>query len=376
MCYVEPLNAKNDLNKNGPFYQHILTRVINYYLKDLSHFEKSNPAYSFISNITWKIFFIFRSFFQSYNVIELSEFEETKEPEGVMINVSSRSKEHDLLIIYVPNVPLFGSEPFFYIEYLMTLHSLLLLQGFDSPAIFIMKFPEICKESSMEYNLKILVETIDKIIQNSPNSKIVLMGDSMGATLILSFLSIENNIFYDQNISTINNDSNLNINPFATVLISPIVKLKNLETKENDHCQDYLNNKIITEYASFYCNNKITDKYNPITWDKVEIWDKIVPKGGMLITFGDKELQSKEIQKMASVAFATNRVKIMESENKCHCWQFLSFLTEETQDEKEDSCFVLAGILSRMILYQSEKYRDPSLGHEPMNLLTIDDAHL
>lgn len=371
MCYIEPLNYKNDLGKNSPFYQHIITRVITYYLKDLDNFKKSNPAHCLVSNITWKLFFDIRAFIQSYNVIELSGYEEVKNPNGIMVSVACKPTEHDTIIIYVPNIPLFGSEPFFYVEYLMTLHSLLLLHGFDNPAIFIMKFPEICKESSMEYNLKILIETIVEITEKNRGSKIVLMGDSIGATLILNFLSAKSKIFFDEDIN-FPNDDELNIDPSACVLISPIVSFE----CTGDGCEDYLTHSNVDDYASFYCNDKTADKYNPLSWDSVELWDKMVPKDGMVITLGDKELQSDAIQQMASIAFETERLKIVKGTNKCHCWPLMSFLTEEKQDEKEDSCFVLAGMISRMVLFQTESYRDPTKGREPMNLLTIDDDHL
>ena len=377
MCFVQPLNAKNSMDQNSPFYQHVITRVIKHYLRDLTNFEKSNPAYSLVSNLTWKYFFKSRAFIQSHNIIELSQVEDVNDPEGVLITVSCRPKIHDLIIFYVPNIPLFGSEPYFYVEYLTTLHSLLLLQGFDSPAIFINKFPEICKESPMEYCLKVFIESLIKIVSENPNSKIVLMGDSLGATLILNYLSIKNNVFVNDAFNDLNNmivSKDIDLNPFAVLLISPIVNFS--ENLEDVHCNDYLGQSTINNYGSFYCTDISKEQFSPSNWKLVEMWNRIVPNGGMVITFGDEELQSNEINEMCKTAFETNRVKIVKKANKGHCWPLMSFLTEETQDEKEDSCFLFAGMLSRMVLYQTENYRDPERSHEPMNLLTIDDDHL
>lgn len=377
LCFVEPLDIKNDLEKDGPFYYHILTKMIKFYLRDLSQFEKSNPAYSFVSNITWKTFFRVRSFIQSYNTIELSEYKEITSPEGVLITVSCRPKVHDLIILYVPNIPLFGAEPFFYVEYLLTLHSLLLFQGFDSPAIFIIKFPEICKESSMEYNLKVFSETYIELSRKYPDSKLVLMGDAMGATLILNYLSARGNVFHNNDvINATHNYPNVNLDPFACILISPIVNFRNVDNPDSIITTDYLSYKDVHSFGSTFCSNTDLNKFNPSSWTNVEIWNKLVSKGGLVITFGDKELQCDDIERMSKIAYKTNLVKIVKGKNKGHCWQLLSFMTEESQDEKEDSCFIFAGMLSRMVLYKTDKYRDPVLGHEPMNLLTIDDQHL
>lgn len=96
----------------------------------------------------------------------------------------------------------------------------------------------------------------------------------------------------------------------------------------------------------------------------------------MVIVYGDQEVQKESIEKMSYTAFNTNRVKILKGENKGHCSPLFSFLTEETQDEKEHSCFVFAGLIPGMLLFQTSAYRDPAQSHEPMNLLTINDNHL
>lgn len=376
MCFIEPLDAKNDLDKNSPFYYHILTKVIKFYLNDLTHFDKTNPAYSFVANTTWKTFFKIRSFIQAYNIIELSSYREVNDPEGILITVSCRSQVHDLLLIYVPNIPLFGSEPYFYLEYLLTLHSLLLLQGFDSPAVFIMKFPEICKESPMEYSLKYFAETYTKLVRDNPNAKLILMGEAIGATLILNYLSAKNNVFHNDDIvNVMNQNPDHNSGPFGCILLSPIVKF-NSNISVDIKTSDFFNHQCLSHASSMFCGNINLDKYNPASWASTEIWNKIVPKGGMVISYGDLELQSRDIENIFSIAAQSNMIKVMKGKHKGHCWQLMSFLTEETQDEKEDSCFILAGILSRMVLYQTDAYRNPNVSHEPMNLLTIDDDHL
>lgn len=337
-----------------------------------------NPSFSLISNIVWKYFFLTRAFIQSYNIIELSQCKEVENYNLLIYSPCRENHNIDLLIIYVPNIPLLGSSPYFYVEYLITLQSLLLLQGFNNPNIYIMKFLEECKTSTIEFILNKFIENYIKIIKDNTKSKIILMGDSIGATIILNFLMIKNKLFFNEDLN-----NNLLIeeieDPFAVILISPIVDFNNNnddDINSNNPCFDYLKQQNINDLSILFCNNKKFKNFNPILWDKIEIWDKIIPKGGMIISFGQEELQSSKIDLISKIAFKTGRVKILRTENKCHCWQFISFLTEETQDEKEDSCFLFAGLISRMVLFQTDAYRDPDLASEPMNILTIDDDHL
>lgn len=44
-------------------------------------------------------------------MIEFSQVDEIDDPDGVLISVSCRTNEYDFLVIYVPNIPLFGLDP-------------------------------------------------------------------------------------------------------------------------------------------------------------------------------------------------------------------------------------------------------------------------
>lgn len=370
MCYIKPFNRLDPISKQGAFYQHVITRVIQFYFQDMSRFDKSSPYYSFVSNLSWKAFFNTRAFIQAYNVIELTTWENLINPRGLWITTGCRSNDHDIVLFHVPNFPLFGCQPYFYAEYMTTLHSLLLLQGFNSPAVFVMEFPESSKKATMEANLFILVESWNEMTGKYPNAKFVISGDSMGATLALRFLLYANKKF---EAAKVNNDNKVDgiIKPFGGVIISPIVNFT-LDV-EGDFNVDILRPNVIDAISKFAYKDQV---WNPCDVSDVDVWSDGLPKGGFILMWGDQEYQAKSLEDLSNVLKLTGIVKIVKGANRGHCWPFVSFLTEDTQDEKEDSCFLIAGMLSRMVLFHTAVYKDPKLAFEPMNLLTIDDSHL
>ena len=175
----------------------------------------------------------------------------------------------------------------------MTLHNLLFLQEFDSPAIFLLKFPEISKRSPMEANLRMLVSSYAKIAERYKCEKNSFNGDSIGATLILNHLCAQCNIFLNENISKTKNGSpDVELEPFSAILISPIVSFK-IETNKSDN-DIYLKASHLGEISSFYCGNyKSSGKLNPAIWRSVKIWNIIVPKGGWLLYTETKKFKRK-----------------------------------------------------------------------------------
>lgn len=368
MCYIKPLNRLDAISKRGAFYQHVITRVIQFYLKDMSRFDKSNPYYSFVSNLSWKAFFNIRAFLQAYNVIELTTWEDLIEPKGLLITANCRSNDHDIVIFHVPNFPLFGCQPYFYAEYMTLLQSLLLLQGFNSPAVFVMEFPESSKKATMEANLSILVESWKELTQKNPEAKFVITGDSLGATLVLRFLLLINKNFYAAKVEDIGEIQSM-VKPFGGVIISPVVDF----TPEGNFNIDIIRPDDIESISEYACKDQV---WTPLNLSDIETWSNSLPSAGLILIWGDKEYQSNSLEEFSLILKVTNKVKVVKTPNKGHCWPFVSFLTEDSQDEKEDSCFLIAGMLSRLVLFHTKTYKDPATAFEPMNLLTIDDDHL
>ncbi|QPG73326.1 hypothetical protein FOA43_000636 [Brettanomyces nanus] len=364
--YIEPLNAKDNVSQKGTLYQHILTRVFRSFIERIHSFSKADPSYSFVADEVWKRWFDIRSFVQCHNGVDLSRYENA--PEGIWIRKNFRPEGDpvDLILIYVPNIAVFGSQPYIYLEYLATLHGLLMLQGFDNPAIIITKFPENLSIQDYQQHIEYLTEVWTNIKRNAPpDTQIVLYGDSIGATLILSFLLASAS---RQDLGK----------PAAAILVSPIPIWQlyhntNLSRAAN---LDFVTGPAIENALRWCLPEKEIKDFGLSSISGVELWKQSLPQKGVVITWGSDEYVSNEIENLGQLLSKCGRVKLWKRRDATHCWPIMSFLTEDSQSEKEDSCFIIAGIISRIALWDTPKYLDPVSLREPMNVLTIDDHHV
>lgn len=360
--FIEPLDSKDKPSKKGTLNQHILLRVIKNHINGTILLNPKNPGYSFISNTVWRRWYNIRQFFQCHNGTDMSQLQEHSE--GVWIRKCFRIKDKpDLIIFFIPNIMLFSAEPYVYIEYLTTLHGLLLMQGFDNPAVFLTKVQRESEGWSYQYYLKSIIHIWIKITTLYPDAKFVLAGSSTSATLIISVLE------------HIASEANPTAKPYGAILISPIpmwhINNGRNASMSRKNSGDFMTASLLKKISSMCLSEEMS--YEKFT---NEIWKNAFPEGGIVLSYGSCEIDSPEIKQLAFELGKFGRVKSLEREDGIHCWPMISFLTEDAQDEKEDSCFVLAGIIARMIVWQMPAYMSPKLARNSMNVLTIDDSHI
>ncbi|ODV83042.1 hypothetical protein CANARDRAFT_186005, partial [[Candida] arabinofermentans NRRL YB-2248] len=382
--FVEPLNNKDTTNRQGTLNQYVLTQLIKRYLPILS---STDPTSSFVANQVWKRFFDYRSVFQAWSGIENSYYEEIRDEQsgggvkGIWIKGSFRSEIHDFIMVYLPNFVVFGNTPHFYTEYMMTLHSLLLLQGFKSPAIFIPYLPTLDDGQQFPSQLVTVLKVWEYVTDSNPGAKFFLSGDSSGGNLVLSFLLFRNDpkfeIFDDEQVQTLRDFKT--IKPDGSILISPILKFAGINKRTNEtNCSDFISSEFICKLREKYLPDEVSEYdflHSPGYCNNVNSWKEAFPTVGILLIWGSDELMANEIEEFGKLLSESGKVKKWKGGSKIHSWPFMSFTTETQQDEKEDSCFMMAGIISRMILWQTPTYLEPETAQEPMNLLTIDDEH-
>lgn len=350
--YIEPLDTKDIVSQGGTLNQHILLRIVKYFLADFKEINDFDPAYSFIANDVWKIWLNLRSFIQCHNGSEMSYFEE--DDTGLWIHKAFMDpKSPDIIIVFIPNVIFFRKQQYIYAEYLVALHGLLQLQGFKNPCIFIQKFlDQENKWDFTEYakHVKLEMNWLKKLY---PDARICIMGESISATLILRTL-------LEMDATNI---------PDAALLCSPILFSHSPDSDNDKKNLDYITSNLLGDIQQRI--NKETHGHPDFT-----SWKKPLPKYGVVITYGELECCKIEIEKLIKNLRTTSRVKVWKRPNAIHCWPALKFLTENDQAEKEDSCFISAGIISRMLLWHTDTYITFSKSTEPMNVLTIDDRHI
>ncbi|KAG7696351.1 hypothetical protein KL930_003377 [Ogataea haglerorum] len=386
----------NKVHRQGTLNHYVLLKVVKHFLPEIT--DENNPSYSLVANPVWKRFYDYRSVVQAWNGIERSFYEEVKENnlKGNWIKkVQCQNEtplEPDLVIYYIPNILILSSTPHFYSEYLTTLHSLLLLQGFKNPLIFVPQLKNVHK-CELSDHLFTVIQNWQEITTRYKNAKWIIAGDSAGASLALSFLlfriepdynifkkeaeCIEGNEDIEHKFQEINKPIN---KPFGVLLISPLLKYKGISKRiSEDICPDFLTTDFINRISQRFIPSHLPELsiiHSPGFCNNPNTWEKCFPEKGIILTWGAEELLRDEIEDFGNTLAMAGSTKLWKMKGGIHSWPFASFLTEEAQDEKEDSCFVLAGVISRMTLWHTTYYLDPEKSNEPMNLLTIDDNHL
>lgn len=366
--FIEPLDVKDNVSQKGTLYQHILVRIFRVFLPRIGNFCQDDPCFSFLANDVWKQWFQIRGFLQCHNGVDMTRYEEADG--GLWIRKNFRDTDHDLIVFYVPNIAILRGQHYVYLEYLATLHGLLMLQGFDNPAIYVCSIPKEINKWDYNATLQYIHDTWQKVT-SLYDSKWVIYGDSIGANLVQSFL-------VTRQPSALQPTAAILCSPIPTWTIASRVRRK---TPNLDFINAIILERVFTRY--FPEEHPVTDVVteqdsNPDSTVALDIdaWKAAMPERGMVLIWGESEYLAEEIQRFGSALSECGRVKLLKRADSIHCWPMLSFLTEDVQEEKEAGCFALAGIISRMVLWNTGRYLDPQHAREPMNVLTIDDAHL
>ncbi|GMF57295.1 unnamed protein product [[Candida] boidinii] len=291
----------------------------------------------------------------------------------------------------------------------MTLHSLLLLQGFRNPQILIVNLNHMedkqdkigeTKTENLPFSIQLekLLKTWEILESESPNAKLFLFGDSSGAILILYFMILLHHL----NELASQKDAvseKVAFQIYGVILVSPLLSEDDKILEANGisnglfkrNTSDYVSYELIKRFQMGYkkADISISDQnqdqdHNGNDGDVfndglvINLINKqfLIPTRGIVLSYGEEEYLSQEINELGSILKSATRVKILRRKNAVHSWPMVLFSTEDAQDEKEDHVFVLAGIISRMTLWFTDEYLDPEISIEPMNLLTIDDDHL
>ncbi|ODV93761.1 hypothetical protein PACTADRAFT_51517 [Pachysolen tannophilus NRRL Y-2460] len=276
--------------------------------------------------------------------------------------------------------------PYIYLEYLQCLLVVLQEQGFKNPAVFIQIFTPIPK-GVYPYHLEETVKGWSYVLKENPTSNCIIIGDSTGATLILSLLLF----LAKPNFEMINaTESDINLTkPLAAFLISPIPKFNISDNIQKNHqnaleiCPDILTKKIVNNWGKNYIpdfdfdseenseNPENCGYHSPGLCNDEEWWKNAFPEFGIVISYGAEELLAPEIDFLTTNLKKFGKVKVDKHNAHVHDWPILTYFTERTQEDREESIQYFAGVISRMLLWNTETYFS-SNAKEPTNILKID----
>jgi acetyl esterase/lipase len=221
---------------------------------------------------------------------------------------------------------------YFYLEFLLALLSLL-SPNFNNPAILSLEY-SLVPDASYPTQLHQATAGYRYLQSIVSSSRIVVSGDSAGASIILSLLLYLGNNKVNPRLAEVNGV--VREEPGMAVLISPWVTL--ISPKDKNTASDYLNSDNLHQYAKQYAGNKISVNDPLISPGKcrdVASWRKAAPEYGFFIAYGAEEVFAPEIRGLISLLEqASVRVDYVEEKGGIHAWPVASLFLCSTREER------------------------------------------
>ncbi len=222
---------------------------------------------------------------------------------------------------------------YFYLEFLLVLLSFL-STNFRNPAILTLEYT-LVPDASYPTQLHQAIVGYKYLQSIVPPSKIIISGDSAGATIILSLLLILGNGFKSKSGIANGAERQLGL-PGMAVLISPWVTL--VSPKDKNTASDYLDAENLHQYARQYSGTKISvhdPLISPGKCKDVSWWRKAAPEKGFFILYGAEEVFGPEIGDLvALLEKAGVRVEFQEADGGIHAWPVASLFLCSTIEKR------------------------------------------
>jgi acetyl esterase/lipase len=214
---------------------------------------------------------------------------------------------------------------YFYMEFLLAWVSLLKAAGYRNPALLSLEYTLVPDEVFPTQILEVMAgyEYVLSIAQDS--TRIVVGGDSAGATLILSFL------LYTSDHIRLQHQR-----PGLAVMISPWVTI--VSEKNQDTASDYLSRGSLELYGRQYIPPKVPVDdalVSPGNCRDAKKWISASPEKGWYFIYGSEEVLGPETRSLIDLLTKANLdVGYSEEKGGIHAWPVASLYLGATRDER------------------------------------------
>ncbi|KAH7001938.1 Alpha/Beta hydrolase protein [Ilyonectria destructans] len=253
-------------------------------------------------------------------------------------------KPPDFVLYYAHGGGFSMGSSYFYLEFLMVWHHLLLEAGFTNPAIFALEYTLVPDDVYPRQVLEALegYKHVLGIVKDA--SKVCVAGDSAGGALILSLLlelgaqaGSQERRGADAHIHRYMVDSQppaLAV-PHMATLISPWVTLmSNLHYASKS---DFLDRRTLWKYAHDYAGEAMVQQQPASPGNCVDdkLWRSASPERGYFVIFGEEEVFAPDIED-----FLNRQAKIgIEVEGQkfdggIHAWPVVSLFLSSTEEKR------------------------------------------
>jgi acetyl esterase/lipase len=244
---------------------------------------------------------------------------------GIWI-VSNPQEQPDVIVYYCHGGGFSMGSGYFYLEFLLAWVSLLKDAGFRNPALFALEYtlvPDAVYPTQLQETLA-GYEYVLSIARNS--SRIVVGGDSAGATMMLSFL------LYITDHPELRHQK-----PGLAVMISPWVTI--VSRNNTNTASDYLDSSSLELYGRQYIGPKVPSDdplVSPGNCKDVKKWTDASPYKGWIFLYGSEEVLGPETRGLIGMLKSSGTdVEVHEERAGIHAWPVASLYLGETKGLKD-----------------------------------------
>lgn len=268
---------------------------------------------------------------------------------------------------------------YFYLEFLLAWHSLLVEAGFENPAVFALDYTLVPDASYPTQMLETLQGYRHVLEVAGDASRVCVGGDSAGGTLILSLLLRLGSEARDPEQGGVSEGLRRGLSgpsplavPRMAALISPWVKLKS--RLHYPSTVDYLNRETLWKYAHEYAGAAMLNQHlaSPGSCVDEKLWRAASPQRGYVIVFGEQEVFGPDIGDFINRRVRSGiETKALRFDGGVHAWPVASLFLSSTTEKRLQGLRWIVGQISKLSAANTAGAKD-GLGAEALRLDQVD----